>query len=65
MESIMGVYAGKFCEVVFGFTLIFGTSGYSLRGETVPEADIGPYVEEAINQVSPIEPGLLLHHDHL
>ena len=43
MVGVMGVYAG--------YSVGFGAAGHAVNHETVPEPEIGQYVEEALAQI--------------
>ena len=55
MEPILGVFAGKlglWCPARDIVHLTVSMAGYSLDQRTVPEDQLGAYVQEAIDMVS-------------
>lgn len=51
MEPIMAVWAGTI-QFFFPFHFVDFRQGFALQGASVPQAQLGPYVQQAIDQVS-------------
>lgn len=55
MEAIMAVWSGEHIFTIFvgqdQVAFIYIYTGYSLGGDSVAQADLGPYIQQAVDQV--------------